>query len=941
MTDAAFATLAVRLAHLKLDSTITKVAGLLTVPSLQPFTLRLELLAHLAVLHCKGTRVASFNDVTSWLRDYLGDTPVALLEDPPEDVFLSNIRTVSRNRRLFAGIWESADFFTQQIINVLSADHAHSSWHHLIRPINALLTLSDSAADSLNLPRWHSAPSSPADFRLPPAAQCNQHVAAIVFDDNRLASLDIDRTLLQPFVLREEDHTALLSEKLLHSTLERRPLVPTHDGLVLAVPTAVSAAVRRFALDELKQSHDLVAFAQALSAREAHHVDSLLAAEIAKESTLITMEPLPTRPQCSPMSSWLIKYDRDKYLHAVLLSDPLLGDTIDDLTGTTTVADRALHALQDYMTAVARRCRSLSTYSIGFTMLIVGGLGHARAVPVPDTSDDWILSVIRIADFSMLIDEGRAALDRYLKCIAQRHMAESLGLHFQAFDDYGFYCYWLENQCRPAPLDASFERPCLVTIPSNSLLPVRQRTRRRLDRHAAQSPDGTWPTVLRLTAGSYFPYMHSRPIYASLEDARARVLRGVVETGRGYTWFNIVGHRNSPPVMSLLLQTWSGFIELFERLVSATEAIISEPSTDPLEIRLDFTVVVMPMAPKEGEATRPVGLPQVTRDPDTRTIRIAWPEGFWAAFRGPANVGEEMVIRHAAEALLTLHGEPAVDDATVDALVRRVIPREGLRIVHLFEGHSFEYLLEEKGQVIEPPTLEDLGFLSPKLADGCYRGKEGCVLASKPECRAFLHKLVDKVLDQIIQSLRTFDRTLLIRRLYTIHDGVLHDRDHWRRTSLALETLHGTETDVTDVAREREDGRSQLGLAARCLLEIAICECPVVGGRPPSRWNVDKMLAQARVLLQAATDSDALHHGLCEPSIVIHPNGEYDADRSFLRRVVEPYVRGYFEEKFQGDIESYGTYYELAKRRSSGGAAVEFEDEFCDVFFCRVRPVAR
>ena len=98
LTDTAFAALAKEIGHFDLDSTVVQVGGLLTVPSLQPFTLRLELLTHLAVLHCKGTRVASLNDVTSWLNDYLGQSPVALLEDPPEDVFLSNSN----------GFWQSS-----------------------------------------------------------------------------------------------------------------------------------------------------------------------------------------------------------------------------------------------------------------------------------------------------------------------------------------------------------------------------------------------------------------------------------------------------------------------------------------------------------------------------------------------------------------------------------------------------------------------------------------------------------------------------------------------------------------------------------------------------------------------------------------------------------------------------------------------------------------
>lgn len=916
-TDAAFAGLAKKLAEFSLDSTITQVAGLLTVPSLQPFTLRLELLAHLAILHCQGTRASRLHDVTSWIRDYLGDTPAALLEDPPEDVFLSNVRTASGNRRLFEGLWESADFSTQQLLDVLSPE--------LVGPIDALLTLSESVADTLNLPRWLYVQPPAAGVRFPSSSRHNLHTDATIFDNDRLATLDIDSELLQPFVLREQDHTAILSETIHHTSLERRPIISINDRLVLAVPTAVSAAVRRFALAQLTQTQKLAAFAQDLSACETRHVDSLLATEIANESTLITMVPPLEQPAFPPLFSWVINYDRDKYLHVVLLSDALAG-AVDNLTEPTTVDDHSLDAVRNYLTAVARRCRSLPSYSTGFTLLIIGGLGHARAVPFPDTPNAWISSVIRLADFSMLMDEGRAALDRYLKCISQRRLAESLGLRIQAFDDYGFYCHWLENQCRAVPLDASFERPCLVAIPSDSPLPVRLRTRQRLDRHAAQRTDGTWATVFRLTSDNYFSYMQSRPIYACLEDAQARVLRGVVETDRGATWFSVVGHKNSPAVMSLLYQAWSGFIELFERLVTATESTISEPPTNSVEVCLDFTIVVMPSAPVTEPTTCTPGAPGMTHDLDAHTITITWPEGFWTAFQGPANAGETMVIRHAAAALLALHGNPTAADTAIDVLVRAVIPRDGLRVVHLFAGNSFEHLLEKKAEAIEPATLEDVGFLSPKLADGCYPGNEGTVLSSSSECGTFLHKLVDKILDQLTQNLGALDRTLLIRRLYGIHDGVLHDREHWRRTSLALETLHGADTNVTDVVRKRENERSQLGLSARCLLEIAICECPAVGGRAPSRWDVDRLLAQARTLLQAATDSDALFHGLCAPSIVIHPNGEYDADRSFLRDVVEPYVAGYSEETFQGDVGKYGTYYVDALSRNASG--IDFADEF-------------
>ena len=62
------------------------------------------------------------------------------------------------------------------------------------------------------------------------------------------------------------------------------------------------------------------------------------------------------------------------------------------------------------------------------------------------------------------------------------------------------------------------------------------------------------------------------------------------------------------------------------------------------------------------------------------------------------------------------------------------------------------------------------------------------------------------------------------------------------------------------------------------------------------------------------------------------PNGEYDLDRGFHESVVRPFVGGYFEEKFQGDVESYGSYYEGRERDPRTDAGVEFRDDFNTAF---------
>jgi len=73
------------------------VAGLLTEPPFHANTLRLELLVHLLMAFAAGNRKAKDHDIHSWLNTDLGSTKLAFLEDPVEDVFVSNVTTQEGN----------------------------------------------------------------------------------------------------------------------------------------------------------------------------------------------------------------------------------------------------------------------------------------------------------------------------------------------------------------------------------------------------------------------------------------------------------------------------------------------------------------------------------------------------------------------------------------------------------------------------------------------------------------------------------------------------------------------------------------------------------------------------------------------------------------------------------------------------------------------------
>jgi hypothetical protein len=256
--------------------TITRAAGLLTDPSLQANTVRLEILVHLATAHCAGHKKPALKQLTSWLNKELGHPLISMLEDPVEDVFVTNVITPEGNRRIFEGIWESNDYFAQTILDILMSQNAPEESDEILISTLALLKLSETVAARVDLKRWHFQESDPKGLiRLPSTTWINKRAQAVTFNRDDLASLEITKKQLKPFLFHDGDKKNLINESTGHSSLERRPIIELGDKLVLALPNAVSPAIRRFALSEFRKMGYLNFFVDALAKYQAHQVENI------------------------------------------------------------------------------------------------------------------------------------------------------------------------------------------------------------------------------------------------------------------------------------------------------------------------------------------------------------------------------------------------------------------------------------------------------------------------------------------------------------------------------------------------------------------------------------------------------------------------------------------------------------------------------------------
>jgi hypothetical protein len=134
--------------------TCATLGGLLTIPTLHANTLRLELLAHVCVRNAHGRARPTRRSFARWINKQLGALPLARLEDPVEDVFISNVVSKRGNHRIFEGVWESNDFWPQEVLEILYSAPNREPFIRLRGEIESLLVISDAVAERSNLHRF-------------------------------------------------------------------------------------------------------------------------------------------------------------------------------------------------------------------------------------------------------------------------------------------------------------------------------------------------------------------------------------------------------------------------------------------------------------------------------------------------------------------------------------------------------------------------------------------------------------------------------------------------------------------------------------------------------------------------------------------------------------------------------------------------------------------
>lgn len=909
--------LVARLSKFSFPDVAAMVGGLLTVPDNQCKTYRLEVLIALAAIHCRGRQVPTLAQIREWLNDILRHDPIGQLEDPVEDVFLSNVPSWQGNARLFDGLWADNDAGVQVVVAALMRLKEEHWAATALSECMALLKLSEAIADRTGLARYTLSEGVPKTPVRVVASLVDTGRAAVTFTDRELDALGLGPVNLGAFALTREHIVAMATQTIGHTDLEGHPLVPVNRALIVAQPTALGAAIRRHAIAAACAAGSLDRFAAAV---ERDQFQDLLHFMLPTLNITVVRGP---EDAGGGIRDIIGRFDEGGYVHVLYVADALGEVRTDGLLSLHNL----FGTLDERVAAVTEEFATKEDYQRGLTLVVHGGVGRGFAAGFGVPYARWQRVAFSHAELARLSwDHGFDAL-RIWKITEQEDAVAARGYllnNINGFPNlYGFMC----NQDMALVPEAA--APGMLGLATDFVTTVRHRLRGALDPHVAMSADRTrWVELQRAATEVYFREARDLPIFVSRGDMVASgTFLSCIETTARPWWVESKRDAKTTQGRTIEFHLWEMAQNWLLRAAPRFERAFPGLPDGPVGFR-----IVAPQAddydPSAAFGDTKVELPKV--ETDGPHIVIECPNGYISAFARAENTGDRMMIAAMASGLRLRLALPA--DLEADAALAREIAGAGnARFFHMLPPTTPSELIQSSVAMPRPRLVqsEDLAWSRLGLAtDSGWTKGEGSV--DEAESIPLLNRAVDALWKRIAARMREIQRESLIVRVLANHDAIEQDRKVWSQTASALLSLYGDAQDVVQAANRLEGQRGLAGLSNRIVAEMALCTCPVAG-RFASDADLDALVADVAALLECANESDALHWKLAARPPVVYPNGAFGFDRTFGEGEHRPYLDAHGERSFRDAAEGYAKAFEKGQGTGKGldpGFDAAIADEF-------------
>jgi len=907
--------------------TAATFAGLTTCPELQSNHYRLEAIVHGFLALSSGKKRPTSDEIIKAFSSFEG-TPVAIAEDPAEDVFVSLVSNSQGNFCTFEGLWENSAFFLQRFLDVLDSMPDSTWFGQLKHRVLALLKLSNELFSRCNLEKYSIGSQIPVD-NIPNEllADISSLSNRVRFTEQEFTRLGIDSRDLVPFTCDLVNRDQLVQQGPCVTLLEKQPLVVSQGNCYIMLPSAISAAIRIFIVEEVAKHNMTPQLEKQLANSYTKHFHSIpLLGNLSRPPLYFT------RSMTSNLfiSSLVVHIDKGRSLHLIFLLDDFDNKEVGWLLGHSPnikdVSDEITKIIKDANDFAKRK----DDFKDGITLIVPCGWGRSFGFSIPEMGlENWKIEVLSAPDLtSMSLSTGFTALSLWRLLYARDKLSAAGGILYNVNGLLNLYGWSKELRHHLVPHEEipseDQARRFFIWVNQNSLLHVRQKAYQAWDFHVRVSPEGVPVRICRFHPSCYFEEDSLIPLYVSKDDLEQQQKLRAVYIGTGLElWCNITAPDNSD--RSVVYHLFEAVIAWMHKLVSTFEIALTEIAREKLAWHLIFTSVeateqsyVYPNYDKLKTLVK-------TSFDGSVTITTEFHVGFMKGFACETNIAERCMLWAFVKGVFAAYKKEKTE-GEIESILDTIIPNEHAKSFHILSATTFlDYVAES---LPKPITIEKSDDASLRIGLG-WRARsrgEGSHILGTDNCTRYLGNVVDCVWEDVKELLALLNRKHLVERLIQNIEAARVEESRWNRTIRACLAQHNNKDDVLKAATEKRYSLHGAILGSRIAIEMALCECPLEEGMIPGEIEIARIIAYTSLIHYLGGWSDAIKFEAMHAEIKISHFGEVMIDPSFEKEVLYRFGNEMHKRFLESEAKEYSKLF--LKHEASGRVEHLFESEF-------------
>jgi hypothetical protein len=745
------------------------------------------------------------------------------------------------------------------------------------------------------------------------------------FNRHDLEQMGVDVRDLSPFIL-QPGAGRLEDEPLTDSSLQRHPVLLFGDVICLALPTSVGTAITRYVVSTVASSGNLKVFETGLAVKYW---------ELLSWTPFVDLrEPPPFQPRGESglwVGSTLRKVEPGRYVHLVVLVQPLNASEEESGEFAYAAAMELSHLAMEEIRQASQGVRTDPGFREGISLVVSCGLGESSIFAGEEPPSQWEIEFIPIHDaITMGWMEDFKLIDLFRMANSKSAVAAA-GIRLVNVNGLLNLWAWandLNGHLIPhGELPESFratDAPRMIVVRQNGLLKLRQEVYERSHTVAAETPEGLWSRVRRLSE-SVFEDDQQAPLYVEENALRVGALTTVYISPLCHWWMDISSDSNN---RGELFEHWRMLCSWLIRFVPPVESAFDGPLPSSLKLQIHFAKLI-------DVGALPIQIPSPTDlrnafhisvDDAKHTINITVGGAFDSALASPDNIAEEALVAAMVRGFSMLAGW-TLNSSAESALVAQICPSRHARSRHIMAAQNFRDMIQfGVGNPVQIHLMDDavarVGIAYRVQAD------VGAEILGRQECTAFVNQAATLTLQELCTQLQSFNRRHFIEEVLRCHEEAVISRDHWRRTAHANIALHG-DAAVHAVAEHMAE-MTACRIATRILIEAAVCECPTDGGFRPGELDISRAMARAIFAFHMGGWSDAIHWSAISAKVRVTPVGDIHVDHKFMDTVYSPFTHAGGKREVLDAVDSYeDAYNELEPVKSITDI---FEQQFLDAW---------